>query len=114
MKAAFHRFAQISIRVLGSLPCFVVFVLSIAVWIGTGRWFDWSDSWQISYMSALTILTMLVVVLQLYMSRIMDAKVDELIKASPQASNQAMLLEEGTPDELEALEREHRQKRECE
>lgn len=109
--AYFHRFASISIRAMGSPIAFVIVFSSILLWLVAGPWFGWSDTYQISFMNALTILTMLVVVLQLYMQRITDAKQDEMIKGTPGASNRAMLLEERTAEDLQQIEEEHRQQR---
>jgi len=88
----------------GRAYAFVSAVLLVAVWIGLGPWFGFSDTWQLYANTVTTIITFLMVfLLQHSQNRdtlAIQLKLDELIAASAKASNQMQKIEGLTEEEL--------------
>ena len=97
-------------------PYYVVGSVAICIgWFIAGPFADWSDTWQLVINTATTILTWLMVgVLQHSQNRdtkALHTKIDELIRAVPQADNALRGIEqqiERAVDELEEHESEAR------
>jgi low affinity Fe/Cu permease len=98
----------------GQPEAFIVALGLIFVWALTGPIFDYSDTWQLVVNTATTIVTFLMVFLiqnsQNRDAAAMQAKLDEIIRASSQARNRFIGIEHLTERELreirEAIERE--------
>ena len=98
----------------GQPEAFIVALGLIFVWALTGPIFDYSDTWQLVVNTATTIVTFLMVFLiqnsQNGDAAAMQAKLDEIIRASSQARNRFIGIEHLTERELreirEAIERE--------
>lgn len=110
-------FTLVSTRVsgfVGQPVAFIVALLSIVVWAGTGPMFGYSDTWQLVVNTSTTIITFLMVfVIQNSQNRdaaAMQAKLDELLRAVEGARNTFIGIEHRTDAEIErireALERE--------
>ncbi len=98
----------------GQPEAFALAVGFIAVWAVTGPVFGFSDTWQLVVNTATTIVTFLMVFLiqnsQNRDAAAMQAKLDEIIRASSQARNRFIGIEHLTERELReiraAIERE--------
>ena len=86
---------------------FVVALVLIAVWAGTGPIFAFSDTWQLVVNTSTTIVTFLMVFLiqnsQNRDAAAMQAKLDELIRAVARARGQFIGIEHLTDHEIEAI-----------
>jgi low affinity Fe/Cu permease len=80
------------------------------VWAGTGSYFHYSDSWQLVINSGTSIATFLIVFLiqntQNRDAKVMQLKLDELIRAVKPARTELVQMESLTDEELEELRRE--------
>jgi len=106
----FSRFAQWVAHAAGSPPIFAIAVLVIIGWGASGPLFHFSDTWQLVINTGTTIVTFLMVFLiqntQNRDSAAVQAKLDELIRATRQADN-IMLDLEDVDDKTLARLREH-------
>lgn len=107
----FMHFARWSAGALGhpiafSLACFLVFS-----WALSGRFFGYSDEWQLVINTGTTIATFLMVFLiqnsQNRDSAAMQIKLDELIRSDKDAHNALLDLEELTERELNEIKRRY-------
>jgi low affinity Fe/Cu permease len=107
MRDRFSHFAARTGEIMGSYWAFLLAILTVVVWGITGPLFQFSDTWQLVINTGTTIVTFLMVfLLQNSQNREAQAtqlKLDELIRAVDQASNQLIDAEEGTEEELEQL-----------
>lgn len=98
----------------GQPLAFIAAVTVIVIWAVTGPLFDYSDTWQLVINTSTTIITFLMVfVIQNSQNRdaaALQAKLDELIRATAEARNEFIGIEHLTDVQLEkiraALERE--------
>jgi len=83
----------------------------IVVWAVLGPVFRYSDTWQLVINTGTTIVTFLMVFLiqhtQNADSVALQVKIDELIRATNDAHNALLDLEELTPEELDAVRRRY-------
>lgn len=94
---------------------FAIALLAILAWAATGPLFGYSDTWQLIVNTTTTIITFLMVFLiqnsQNRDGAAIQAKLDELIRATNTARNQFIGIEHFTESELEqvraVLEREY-------
>ena len=107
MRDRFSHFAARTGAIMGSYWAFLLAILTVVVWAATGPLFQFSNTWQLVINTGTTIVTFLMVfLLQNSQNREAQAtqlKLDELIRAVDQASNQLIDAEEGTEEELEQL-----------
>jgi low affinity Fe/Cu permease len=112
MANLFHRFAQRASIVVGSPWAFVAAVTFIAVWALTGPTLGFSTTWQLLVNTTTTIITFLIVFLiQNTQNREMQTiqlKLDELLRALPQARNKLLAVEDLSDDDLAAMVEEYR------
>jgi len=104
----FHRIAAFTSRTIGSPLAFIVAIMFILVWLVTGPFFKFSDTWQLVINTGTTIVTFLIVFLiqntQNRDSRAIHVKLDELIRAHKAARNQFMGAEHLTDTQLEGIQ----------
>ena len=102
---AFSRFASRMSEWVGAPWAFLAAVLVIGVWLLTGPLFGFSTEWQLYVNSATTVITFLMVFLiqntQNRDARAIHLKLDELLRATPNARREFMEAEEEDLDEIE-------------
>ena len=106
----FRQLAQHSANVFGSGWAFLIAVVVVLVWAGTGPVFGYSDTWQLVINTGTTIVTFLMVFLiqnaQNRDAKALHLKLDELIHSIRGARNNLMDLENCTDAQLEDLSAE--------
>jgi low affinity Fe/Cu permease len=116
IRDAFGVFARKTSNILGSAWAFVLAIVIIVVWAGTGPTFHYSDTWQLIINTGTTIVTFLMVFLiqntQNRDAKAVHLKLDELIRALGPARNKLVDLEKLSDDELKTLETEFEKLRE--
>src|SRR5687767_2817461 len=100
----------------GQPVAFIIALALILLWVVTGPLFRFSDTWQLVVNTATTIVTFLMVFLiqntQNRDAKAIHLKLDELVRATQDARNSLVDLEELPDHELERLTREFRELRE--
>ncbi len=116
MNEAFRKLSVMAATMLGSPWLFVANVLLILVWLVSGPFFDYSDTWQLIVNTATTVFTYLAVFLiqntQNRDAKAMHLKLDELISSVDGARNRFVDLENVSEEELKRLEPQFRALRE--
>jgi low affinity Fe/Cu permease len=106
----FRRIARGISTATGSPYAFVLAILGIIVWLGTGPLFGFSNTWQLVINSCTTVITFLVVFMiqntQTHDTRAIHLKLDELIHAVKAARNEMIDLEDLPDAKLTKLEAE--------
>jgi len=110
VKGLFQRLATRTARAVGHPAAFAAAVFAVLAWAVSGRFFGFSDTWQLVINTGTTIVTFLIVFLiqstQNRDSQALHLKLDELIKANERARNGLIALEDMDEDELASLQRE--------
>jgi len=95
---------------MGSPTTFLVAVLIIGSWILSGKYFNFSNTWQLIINTGTTIITFLMVFLiqntQNRDSMAILLKLDELLTADKGARNSMVNIEELSDEELETIHQE--------
>src|SRR5258708_7359262 len=109
MRQFFRSFAQRSAEIVGSPGSFLVGLIAILVWVASGPYYDYSDTWQLVINTGSSIVTFLMVFLiqstQNRDAKVMHLKLDELIRAVTPARNHLVHLENLSDEEKEAGEK---------
>jgi low affinity Fe/Cu permease len=107
-KDSFHRISMLVSSKLGSPIAFLLAVLLIVLWIITGPFFNFSDTWQLVINTTTTIVTFLMVFAiqntQNRDARAMQLKLNELIKGSRGARTEFVDIEDLTDTELDIMQ----------
>jgi low affinity Fe/Cu permease len=110
MKEFFRKFAHAISNLIGSPGAFALAVLLIVGWAISGPAFDFSDTWQLVINTTTTIVTFLIVFLiqntQNRDAKAIHIKLDELIRATSEARDEVMDIQEMPDNELERLREE--------
>lgn len=105
---AFHKISQVISTKLGSPFAFLLAVLLIVIWISSGPFFNFSDTWQLVINTTTTIVTFLMVFAiqntQNRDSKAMQLKLNELIKGSRGARTEFVDIEDLSDSELDVLQ----------
>jgi low affinity Fe/Cu permease len=109
-QGGFRYFARRVSYHVGSSWAFFIACLVVLIWLATGPMFGFSDTWQMVINTATTIITFLMVFLiqhaQNHDSRVMQIKLDELLRAIEAARNDLVDLEESSEEDLAQLKHE--------
>jgi low affinity Fe/Cu permease len=115
LNEGFRKFSSRAANTLGSPWLFVVSLLLIVIWIISGPFAHFSDTWQLLINTATTVFTFLAVFLiqntQNRDAKAMHLKLDELIHAVHGARNQLVDLEDLSDEELEKLQEQFKRLR---
>ncbi len=91
----------------GSRYVLIIAIALLGVWVFAGRFYDYSDGWQLVLTIGSALITFLMVfIIQTTQNRnakIIRIKLDELLRTTKGANNLVMGLEEFTEEELEAI-----------
>ncbi len=102
-----ERFATWATRWTGSSTAFVLATVSVVVWLVTGPFFHFSDTWQLWANTVTTIITFLMVFLiqrtQNKDSMAVQLKLNEIVASIEGASNRLIGVEDLTEEELHVL-----------
>ena len=112
----FHVFATLAANMVGSKWAFLAALLIIALWLVSGPYFHYSDTWQLIINTGTTVVTFLVVFLiqntQNRDARAIHLKLDEIIKSIDQAHNEMIDIEHLSDNELQKLADKYQKVRE--
>jgi low affinity Fe/Cu permease len=116
LKEIFSKLSMSSANALGSPWMFVANVALILVWLFSGPFFHYSDTWQLVVNTATTVITYLAVFLiqntQNRDAMAVHLKLDEIIRGTEGPRDRFVNLENVTDDELIELEAHFRALRE--
>ena len=105
--AIFEMLAHHATVFSGTTTAFMVALFAIVIWLLTGSYFKFSDTWQLVINTGTTIITFLMVFLIQRMqnkdSRALHLKLNELVAALSGPSNRLIDVEDLTEAELETL-----------
>ncbi|OPB92761.1 low affinity iron permease family protein [Elizabethkingia occulta] len=106
-KAFFETFANKATSFTGSSSAFTIALAIVIIWLLSGPFFNYSETWQLIINTGTTIITFLMVFLiqksQNKDSKTIQLKLNELIAASKDASNRMVDIEDLTEKELDQL-----------
>ncbi|KUY30319.1 low affinity iron permease family protein [Elizabethkingia ursingii] len=106
-KAFFETFANKATSFTGSSSAFTIALAIVIIWLLSGPFFNYSETWQLIINTGTTIITFLMVFLiqksQNKDSKAIQLKLNELIAASKDASNRMVDIEDLTEKELDQL-----------
>lgn len=110
MNDFFRKFSHHTAEYVGTSWAFILAVALILVWLVTGPLFQFSDTWQLVINTSTTIITFLMVFLiqntQNRDAKVLQLKLDELVRALETARNTFVDLEDLSDADLERLQRE--------
>ena len=110
MSESFRKFARWAADVVGSPWAFLTSLVITLVWACTGPYYHYSDTWQLVINTGTSVSTFLVVFLiqntQNRDAKVMQLKLDELIRALQPARTELVHMEGLTDEQLNALEKE--------
>ena len=114
----FHVFATQAANWVGTKWAFLAALLVIVLWLVTGPYFHYSDTWQLIINTGTTVVTFLVVFLiqntQNRDARAIHLKLDEIIKSIDKAHNEMIDIEHLSDEELQTLaDRYQKVREEC-
>lgn len=108
----FEKLAHKATKFSGTTTAFMMALSAIVAWLLTGRFFNFSDTWQLVINTGTTIITFLMVFLIQRMqnkdSRAIHLKLNELVAALRGPSNRLIDIEDMTEEELETLSKYYR------
>ena len=103
----FEKLSRTSTDFTGTTTAFIAALLIIIIWLITGPFFDYSNTWQLVINTGTTIITFLMVFLIQRMqnkdSRAIHLKLNELVASLKGPSNRLIDVEELDEAELETL-----------
>lgn len=103
----FEKLARRVTTFSGTTLAFMLALLTIIVWLATGKLFGYSDTWQLVINTGTTIITFLMVFLIQRMqnkdSKAIHLKLNELVAALSGPSNRLIDVEDLSEEELDTL-----------
>lgn len=110
LKDTFRQFAHKASEAVGSSTAFMLAVAAVLIWILTGHYYKYSDTWQLVINTGTTIVTFLMVFLiqnaQNRDAKVIHIKLNELLRGVKGARTELVDLEELTDEEIELLHTE--------
>ncbi len=110
MNEYFRAIAQWTAHAVGTPWSFMAACVFVVAWIATGPIYGYSDTWQLVMNTATSVLTFLIVFLiqnsQNRDTRVLQLKLDELIRSVNNARNNFIDLEQLSDRQLEQLQQE--------
>ncbi len=110
MNEFFRKIAHKTSEMMGSPWSFILAVIIVLIWIGSGPNYQYSDTWQLVINTGTTILTFLMVFLiqntQNRDNRAVQLKLDELLRSIGNARNSMVDLEDLSDQELDQFQKE--------
>ena len=110
MNEVFRKFARFAADIVGSPAAFLFGVFVTLIWAITGSYFHYSDTWQLVINTGTSIGTFLIVFLiqntQSRDAKVMQLKLDELIRSVKAARTELVQMEGLTDQELDVLQKE--------
>jgi len=107
----FTRFAKRISNLTGKPVTFILAVLVIIIWGITGPLFDFNQTWQLVINTGTTIITFLMIFLiqntQNRDTEALQVKLDEIIRATKDARNEVLDLEDLDEKELDEIREEY-------
>jgi low affinity Fe/Cu permease len=104
MSELFSRFAKAMSGAAGHPATFLAAAMLIVAWLAAGRVYDYQEGWQLFINTATTIITFLMVFLiqhtQNHDTAALQLKLDELLRATQDADNALVDLEQCSDEEL--------------
>lgn len=115
----FTRFAKATSRATGKPAAFMTAFVIIIIWLASGPWFHFSNTWQLIINTGTTIITFLVVFLiqntQNRDAKALHLKLDELIRSHHPANDDLIDIQKLSDEELDELElRYEKIRKQCE
>ena len=112
----FHVFATQAANWVGTKWAFLIALLTILIWLVSGPYFHYSDTWQLIINTGTTVVTFLVVFLiqntQNRDAKAIHLKLDEIIKSIDKAHNEMIDIEHLPDAELQRLADKYQKVRE--
>ncbi|HEY5824083.1 MAG TPA: low affinity iron permease family protein [Cyclobacteriaceae bacterium] len=109
LKCRFDRFSTKLTKATGSPTAFLIAAGAVVVWLISGPFFDFSDTWQLVINTGTTIITFLMVfMIQQAQNKdtiALQLKLNELIAAHEGASNRLINSEDLTEEELMVIKK---------
>lgn len=106
-RSYFERFSIKVTALVGSSYAFSAALFIVLLWVATGPFFDYSQTWQLVINTGTTIVTFLMVFLiqksQNKDSKAIQLKLNELIAADERTSNRMVDIEDLSEEELDKL-----------
>ncbi len=107
----FSRFASGTAQLVGHPYMFLLAVVVLVLWAGSGPFFHFSDTWQLIINTGTTIVTFLVVFLiqntQNRDAKALHLKLDELIRSHHPANDDLIDIQKLSDEELDELEKRY-------
>jgi len=113
----FHVFATHAANWVGTKYAFLAAIVTVLIWLFSGPYFHYSDTWQLVINTGTTVVTFLVVFLiqntQNRDARAIHLKLDEIIKSIDKAQNEMIDIEHLSDSELQRLADKYQKVREA-
>ena len=110
MREHFRTMSEAVAVAMGTPAAFLVASFVVVVWALAGPYFNFSDTWQLVINTGTTIVTFLMVFLiqatQNRDTKILNLKIDELIRSQEGARNEFASLNDKSDEDLERVETE--------
>jgi low affinity Fe/Cu permease len=107
LMSSFQRFARTVVRTSGHPMAFIIAVCTILIWALTGPWCRFGNTWLLVINTVASIITFLMIFLvrnaQNRESEAVQLKLDELIRATKEARNTLLDIEELSEEELDRI-----------